>query len=91
MNIETLVLRKPNILNQNSINVLNKIYFSYIKNIKWIISNNKFVRDSGYELFETEWKYYSDDVNNILNQMISKPYLLMRFKKENNLDGNISK
>lgn len=88
MNIETLILRKPNLLDSNSIDILNKIYYTYIQNIRMIILNNKIIRDTGFELFENEWKNYSLDVNSVLNQMISKPYLILPFNLDDIVEGN---
>ena len=89
MNIETLVLTKPSILDSNHIDFINKIYYTYISNIKMIILNNKYVRETGFELFENEWKNYSNDVNGVLKQLISKPFLIIPFNLEDIIEGKL--
>lgn len=89
MNLENLIVIKPSILESNHIDFINKIYYTYISNIKMIILKNKYVRETGFELFEKEWSNYSNDINSILKQLISKPYLIIPFNLEDIVEGKI--
>ncbi len=79
---------KPSIIDTNHIDYINKIYFTYISNIKMIILKNKYIREIGFELFEKEWNNYSNDVNSTLKQLISKPYLIIPFNLDDIIEGN---
>lgn len=87
VNIETLVSNKKNILDINHTDILNKIYFKYINNIRMIILNNKYIRESGFEYFENEWKIFSGDIETSLNRLIVKHFLIIPYNLEDIIEG----
>ena len=90
MNLENLVKCDFNycLLEDNHCDILNKIYYTYICNIKMIIIKNKYVREKGFELFEIEWTNYISDINIEIKKLISKPFLILPFNIEDVLEGN---
>lgn len=42
-----------------------------------IIIKNKYIRETGFEIFENEWKSYCKDINVVFKQIISKPCLII--------------
>jgi hypothetical protein len=65
------------------------LYFNIIKKIKFLISNNRVIRETGFELFENEWKNFKSDFMMILDNLISRPYLLIPFNLEDIIEGTI--
>lgn len=62
--------------------ILNKIYYSFLSNIKLLILNNKYIKEAGYELFEIEWNSFTKEIDTVINVLISHPYLLIPFNLE---------
>jgi hypothetical protein len=88
-NLSTLIIKKSsiNFIDRNHQDIINKIYYSYLSNIKLIIINNKFIRETGFELFESEWKNYKQPLTVVIEELISKPYLLIPFNLEDIIEG----
>ena len=87
LNLENLIKCDYNNLIDNHCDILNKIYYTYISNIKMIIINNKYVREKGFELFENEWTNYISDIDIVIKRLISKPFLILPFNIEDVLEG----
>lgn len=89
-NINSLIIKENylSFVDRNHLDIINKIYYTYLSNIKLIIINNKYIRETGFELFETEWKIYKKDLSKIIEDLISKPYLLIPFNLEDIVEGN---
>ena len=64
------------------LDLLNKIYYSFLSNIKLLILNNKYIKEAGYELFEFEWNSFKKEIESISNDLISHPYLIIPFNLE---------
>jgi hypothetical protein len=64
------------------LDLLNKIYYSFLSNIKLLILNNKYIKEAGYELFEIEWNNFKKEIQSISNDLISHPYLIIPFNLE---------
>jgi len=90
-NIQSLIIKqnKLSFIERSQLDIINKIYYTYLSNIKLIILNNKYIRETGFELFEEEWKRYSADIKETVNELISKPYLLIPFNLEDSIDGKL--
>jgi hypothetical protein len=90
-NLSTLIIKKSNInfIDRNHQDIINKIYYSYLSNIKLIIINNKFIRETGFELFEIEWKNYKQHLASTVEELISKPFLLIPFNLEDIIEGKL--
>jgi hypothetical protein len=88
-NLSNLIIKKSNMnfIIQNHQDIINKIYYSYLSNIKLIILNNKFIRETGFELFEAEWRNYKTPLTVIVEELISKPFLLIPFNLEDIIEG----
>jgi hypothetical protein len=88
-NLSNLIIKKTNLnfIDRNHQDVINKIYYSYLSNIKLIILNNKFIRETGFEKFESEWRNYKQPMSAIVEELISKPYLLIPFNLEDIIEG----
>jgi hypothetical protein len=88
-NLSTLIIKKSgvNFIDRNHQDIINKIYYSYLSNIKLIIINNKFIRETGFELFESEWKNYRQPLTVLVEELISKPFLLIPFNLEDIIEG----
>ena len=88
-NISSLIIKKNNVnmIERNHLDIINKIYYSFLSNIKLIIINNKFIRETGFELFELEWRNYKQNLSIIIDELISKPFLLIPFNLEDIIDG----
>lgn len=77
-----------NYVERNHLDIINKIYYTYLSNIKLIILNNKYIRVTGYELFETEWRNYRQEISLIIDDLIAKPFLVIPFNLEDIIEGN---
>jgi hypothetical protein len=88
-NIKSLIVKdkKQSFVDGSQLDIINKIYYTYLSNIKLIILNNKYIRETGFELFEEEWKEYVEDISPILDDLISKPFLLIPFNLDDSIDG----
>ena len=55
-NISSLIIKEEGLsfVERGQLDIINKIYYSYLSNIKLIILNNKYIRETGFELFENE-------------------------------------
>jgi hypothetical protein len=56
-----------------------------------MIINNKYIRDNGFELFENEWKNYKQNLDSVIDEMISKTFLLIPFNLEDMIEGILFK
>lgn len=83
-NLSSLLVKDDgySIVERSQMDMLNKIYYSYLSNIKLIILNNKYIRETGFELFEMEWKNYKIDIQQTVEDLVSKPFLLIPFNLE---------
>jgi len=88
-NIKSLVIKSTRIsyLERSHLDIINKIYYTYLSNIKLIILNNKYIRETGFEVFEQEWKTYASDLKETVDELISKPFLLIPFNLEDTIEG----
>lgn len=88
-NLLSLVVKKNDIslIERNHLDIINKIYYTYLSNIKLMILNNKYIRVTGFELFEREWKNYKQDLSEAIDLLISRPFLLIPFNLEDIIDG----
>jgi len=84
-NFENLVGKK---LESTHLDLLNKIYYSFLSNIKLLILNNKYIKEAGYELYETEWNNFRKDIGSVINEMTFRPFLLIPFNLEDIVEGN---
>jgi hypothetical protein len=74
---------------RSQMDIINKIYYSYLSNIKLIILNNKYIRETGFELFENEWRTYRGEISLVVEELISRPYVLIPFNLEDEIEGMI--
>lgn len=74
-------------MKNSHLDLLNKIYYSFLSNIKLLILNNKYIREAGYELFEIEWNNYRKDIDIGINEIISHPFLLIPLNLEDVVEG----
>ena len=90
-NVSSLIIKKNklNLIERNHLDIINKIYYSFLSNIKLTIINNKFIRETGFELFELEWRNYKQNLSIIIDELISKPFLLIPFNLEDIIEGII--
>jgi hypothetical protein len=92
LNINTLTINNNNntltYIDEKQKNILNDIYLNLIKRIKFFIQNNRLIRDIGYEIFEKEWNNYQRDFSLTIENLISKPFLLMPYNLEDIIEGN---
>jgi hypothetical protein len=72
---------------RSQMDIINKIYYSYLSNIKLIILNNKYIRETGFELFENEWRNYRAEISVVVEELISRPYVLIPFNLEDEIEG----
>lgn len=86
--LKFLVLKDSGVsyVERRHVDQISKIYYTYLSNIKLVILNNKFIRDTGYELFESEWKNYKNDLSLITDELIRKPFLLIPFNLEDTIE-----
>jgi hypothetical protein len=84
VNFESLAGTK---LENTHLDLLNKIYYSFLSNIKLLILNNKYIKEAGYELFEGEWNQFRKDIDSVINNLISRPYLLIPYNLEDVVEG----
>jgi hypothetical protein len=89
-NISSLLIKDEgqSFVERNQLDIINKIYYSYLSNIKLMILNNKYIRDTGFELFEVEWKNYKINIEGVVKDLISKPFLLIPFNLEDIIEGH---
>ena len=66
---------------------LNSIYINLINKIKIYIHGNRLIRDLGYEIFENEGKKNQRDFNEIIENLIANPYLLIPYNLEDIVEG----
>lgn len=83
-NFENLIGTK---LESTHLDLLNKIYYSFLSNIKLLILNNKYIKEAGYELYESEWNNFRKDIATVINEITSRPYLLIPFNLEDIVEG----
>ena len=76
-----------NTLENTHLDMLNKIFYSFLSNIKLLILSNKYIKEAGYEIFENEWIQFKKDFDGIVNNMISRPFLLIPFNLEDVVEG----
>jgi hypothetical protein len=88
-NINSLLIKENSMsfVDRNHLDIINKIYYTYLSNIKLIIINNKYIRETGFELFENEWKNYKLDISATAEDLISKPFLIIPFNLEDMIEG----
>jgi hypothetical protein len=88
-NISALLVKDEgfSFVERTQLDIINKIYYSYLSNIKLIILNNKYIRETGFELFENEWKDYKLEILQTAEDLISKPFLLIPFNLEDIIEG----
>jgi hypothetical protein len=84
-------LSELNYIDKNHLDIINKIYYTFLSNIKLIIINNKYIRETGFEHFENEWKNYKVDISVVIEDLVSKPFLLIPFNLEDTIEGKIIK
>lgn len=80
-------LEKVNLLDLNHKIMFDSVYANLLKKIKFYIQSNRVIRDTGFEMFETEWKNYKIDLSAVIESLISKPYLLIPFNLEDIIEG----
>ena len=87
--ISSLLIKEQgfSFIERNQLDIINKIYYSYLSNIKLIILNNKYIRETGFELFELEWRNYKYEITLTVEDLISKPFLLIPFNLEDIIEG----
>jgi hypothetical protein len=92
-NISSLIIKDEGLsfVERSQLDIINKIYYSYLSNIKLIILNNKYIRETGFELFENEWKVYKSDIFNVIEDLVSRPFLLIPFNLEDVVEGKMRK
>jgi hypothetical protein len=66
---------------------LDEIFLNLLKRIKFHIINNKLIRETGFELFENEWRNFKSDFSIVVESLISKPYLIIPFNLEDIIEG----
>jgi hypothetical protein len=88
-NIFSLIAKEEGLsfIDRYQLDILNKIYYTYLSNIKLIIINNRYIRETGFELFENEWKNYNIQISSTIEDLISRPYLLIPFNLEDVIEG----
>jgi hypothetical protein len=88
-NISSLIIKDEGLsfVERSQLDIINKIYYSYLSNIKLIILNNKYIRETGFELFENEWKVYKGDIFEVVEDLVSRPFLLIPFNLEDVVEG----
>ncbi len=91
-NISSLIIKEEGLsfVERGQLDIINKIYYSYLSNIKLIILNNKYIRETGFELFENEWKVYKSEIFGTIEDLVSKPFLLIPFNLEDVVEGRVS-
>jgi len=66
------------------------VFENYFSSIKQSLNTNKNVKEAGYEIFTEEWKSYTKkNLKSIIDEMLSRPYLLIPFNLEDVVEGNI--
>ncbi len=85
-NIYTFLVRKKNTDN-TYVNNANKIILHLLKNIKQLMNDNKYIKENGYEIFETEWKNYRQPITQTSEELISRPFLLFPFNMDDTIEG----
>src|SRR5690606_26993786 len=90
-NIKSLIIKDEGVsfVDRNHLDIINKIYYTFLSNIKLIIINNKYIRETGFEHFEAEWRNYKTDISVVVEDLVSKPFLLIPFNLEDTIEGKI--
>jgi hypothetical protein len=81
------ILEKVNEIDINHKIYLDMIFLNILKRIKYLINNNKLIRETGFELFQNEWRNFKSDFSIVIESLISKPYLLIPFNLEDIIEG----
>jgi hypothetical protein len=72
------------------VKTITKVFENYFSSIKQSLVSNKTLKDTGYEVFVEELKHYTKkNLNMIINEIISRPYLLIPFNLEDVVEGRI--
>ena len=80
-------IEKINTIDFHHQQFLDEIFLNLLKRIKLHIINNKLIRETGFELFENEWRNLKSDFSIIVESLISKPYLIIPFNLEDIIEG----
>ena len=88
-NIEKILIKSNltthNYINRSHLDVINKLYYGVLSQIKVMILNKKIIKETGYELFEMEWNDFKSDFNNLVKQLIETPFVLVPFNLEDSI------
>jgi len=79
--------KKASFYNSSHEDSLNDIYYIYLNNIKLMILNNHFIKETSYNLFCSEWKEYNKDFDTTIDKLIHCSYLLMSYNLTNDMEG----
>jgi len=63
--------------NNTLLELLNKVYYSFLSKIKLMMLNNAFIKEIAFELLTLEWKEYIKDFEVAINEIVASPYLLI--------------
>lgn len=91
-NFEKLLIRdKENKQNKhiltNHLDTINKLYYSILSSIKLMILNKKPIRETGFEIFESEWSdYCNNEYSFLINKVIDTPFCIIPFTMEDLID-----
>lgn len=85
-NLFKLIVRKNN-TDHTYINTINKVLHHLLKNIKLLMCDNKFIKENAYEIFENEWKNYTQQISQTIESLVSKPFLLFPFNMDDSIEG----
>jgi len=81
--LETIQNLATGRLDSQDIEQLNQVFKNYVRNIKRSLSLSKNSKEYGFEIFEEEWKSYcKKNIGIVINDVISRPYLLIPFNLE---------
>ena len=88
-NIKSLIIKSEGMsfVERSHLEIINKIYYSYLSNIKLNFLNNKYIKGIGYESFESEWKVFTSNFVKIIEDLVSKPFLLIPFNLEDQIES----
>lgn len=78
---------KVNVIDAHHKKFLDELFLNLLKRIKFYIINNKLIRETGFELFENEWRNFKSEISSIIEGLISKPYLIIPFNLEDIIEG----
>ena len=89
--MESIDYLKGDKLDDSNCELIDKIFKIYSNSVKNALNSNKIVREYGYEVFEEEWKnFHKNSLRNTINDIISRPYLLIPFNLEDVVEGNLN-